>query len=523
MRLILFSLILLITVAAGSFAQVGPGPTVVLGVVNQIEFGGNTVISDEELRETVAIEPGELLTTPRLERAIAAIEQAYRNRGYLAVVADDIVAGFRETGTLTLPVVEVRVAEVRLEGLKKTRESAIRRLLELRESDLYNVLDLRRDAERLDALGVFESIEATLEEAEDAGLVIVVWQFEERAKTGYVTLGGSYSAQDNLIGSVVLVQSNFRGRAEQLRLSTSVGSIEGRVSWELFYLNPWVARATSLTFRAFNRVQYRFSRDLVEDAGIDRYFERRRGAQIAATRALSNVRRVSLGARYESLSVSNLPLEFLTPDIPSSDGTIVAVPGELVVDRRDSIGYPTRGYLWRAGLEPGRVDLDEEGTNWIAKGTGEFQRYLPLDQVTPQMLQEDPQRRPRVIALRFRAGTSVGDLPFFEQYFLGGLGGLRGYLEGRFWGKHTALAVTEYRHPIGSRLTGIAFVDAGDAWGSDFQFLPDAVTDFRQHDGFSPRAGAGVGIRYTTPFGSLGLDFAWGEEFRTHLVLGQTF
>jgi len=103
------------------------------------------------------------------------------------------------------------------------------------------------------------------------------------------------------------------------------------------------------------------------------------------------------------------------------------------------------------------------------------------------------------------------------------MGSLRGYLEGRFWGEHMALGSIEYRHPLGRALTGIAFVDVGDAWGSPFQFQPDVDTDFGQHRNFSPRAGAGVGIRYTSEFGALGLDFAWGEEFRTHFTFGETF
>jgi len=522
MRILLFLITFVLVFCAVTSAQEAEtGPARVIGTVNRIDFTGNTALTDEQLQEAVPVKPGELLTAGDLQRISQAVTQAYRERGYLAVVGENILEGFEQTGVLTVPVVEAKVTEVRIEGLRKTRESTLRRFLELRPGDLYSVPALRRDARRLIALGVFEQVDANLEAAEEPGGVIIVWMLQEREKTGYVTFRGTYSPQDKLVGSIILTQSNFRGRLEQVRLSSSIGSIEGRLSWELFYHNPLVAPRTSLSASAFDRVRYRFSRSLVDEPDVDRYFERREGGRLLTSRRLSDVRRLDTGFRYENVDVRNFPADFMVPDIPPVDGRVTSISAELVEDNRDSVIYPTTGRFHRVALEPAYVDSDD--SNWIAKWGVEWRRFIALDEPPVEPAELEREYRPRVIALRALTGSSLGELPFFEQYFLGGIGGLRGYLEDRFWGKHVFLVTGEYRQPIGRSVTALAFVDVGDAWGSDFQFLPDAETDFRQHDSLSPRVGAGIGVRYVSDYGSLGIDFAWGEEFRTHLVLGETF
>lgn len=523
MRLAAFSLSMIFIFLAQAVAQDRPAaPVTVYRNVERIEFIGNTVIESVELLEIIGIRPGQLLTNVELERGIQSISQAYQDQGYLAVVTDDVLTQFQQTGVLTIPITEVKVAEVRFTGLDRTREFAIIRLLEIRPGELYNIAGLRRDAERLFALNIFESVNARLDQAGQPGQVIVIWELVERERTGFITFGGSYSPRDNLVGSAILTQANLRGRAEQLRLTASIGSIDGRFGWELFYLAPWIAEKTSMTARVFNLVRYRFGQDLVNEPDTDRYFERRNGGQVLFGRALTNVRRLVGGVRYERLNVSNLPVEFFVDDTSPEDGTVASISGEYVTDLRDSVVYPTRGKLWRTVIEPGRVDLDDNGTDWITKGSAEIRRFFALDRI-PVLPGQTAERRPRVIAARLMAGTAVGDLPFFEQYFVGGIGSLRGYLEGRFWGENMVLASVEYRQPFGRTITAVAFIDAGDAWGSEFQFQPGVDTDFSQHRSFSPRAGVGVGVRYVSEFGALGLDFAWGEDFRTHLTLGETF
>ena len=85
----------------------------------------------------------------------------------------------------------------------------------------------------------------------------------------------------------------------------------------------------------------------------------------------------------------------------------------------------------------------------------------------------------------------------------------------------------EYRRPLAQALTGVLFVDLGDAWGSRsaFQFTdPTLQTRFRQHSGFSPHAAVGLGLRVTTPIGPIRLDYGYGSEGgRLHFSIDHSF
>ena len=170
--------------------------------------------------------------------------------------------------------------------------------------------------------------------------------------------------------------------------------------------------------------------------------------------------------------------------------------------------------------------------NTFAKYSVDLRRYLSKG--GPR---KDFNEKRKRIALRLMGGATSGQMPFSEQYFVGGAETLRGYQEDRFWGKYMLLASGEYRMPLGPSLTGVAFVDCGDAWGAPIQYrqtvgvdqqgnpgLVDVINGFAQHSNFSPNLGYGVGIRVNTPLGPLRLDYGFGSEgSRAHFSIGNVF
>jgi outer membrane protein insertion porin family len=78
---------------------------------------------------------------------------------------------------------------------------------------------------------------------------------------------------------------------------------------------------------------------------------------------------------------------------------------------------------------------------------------------------------------------------------------------------------TELRVPLRSGLIGAVFVDAGSVW-----FANDPV------NGFDLRKTSGLGLRYLTPVGPIGLDYAWKLDRREgepaaewHFTIGAVF
>jgi outer membrane protein assembly factor BamA len=229
------------------------------------------------------------------------------------------------------------------------------------------------------------------------------------------------------------------------------------------------------------------------------------------------------GLRFENVAVHNLPSDELTdPTAPSGNILLASLRAEQ--DHRNSITRPTSGSYTLGFAESGWSNQDSGGSGGIGKFWGERRWFIPTRTLSTQPGVVHDEVAP-VLAVRTLLAASAGNLPYYEQYFVGGIGDmpLRGYLEGRYWGKYAMLANVEYRHPFTQSISGVAFVDAGDAWGSEFQFVQGVTTRFAQTVGFSPRIGAGLGLRYYSSVGLVRLDFAYGDAFRTYFSVGQTF
>ncbi len=490
--------------------------------VQVIEFEGNIALSDEVLRDVVPVTPGTVINPTLLTEAIRAIERAYAERGYVAEVTQIRVIGDQPPRTLVFDIRETVVVEIVIQGLRRTRESAIRRLLDMKPGDLFNRRVLQEDVNRLDELGIFERIEVTLEPGDELGEEIVLYNVQER-KTGEITIGGSFSPSDELVAEATFTQANLFGRAQRLAASLAVGTVRGDISGELSYYNPFIASPrTDLLVRAFDLKQYRFTSDLVDEPGSQRYSERHIGLQAVAGRRLDDFSRAAVGLRYENIDPTGLPVQFFTdPDLGTS-GSVVLGTARYTSDRRLYLLIPSAGNYFTSFLEAGSAERGD-GTGLITKLTVQRNWYVPLQTITPEMLTADPIRPIRSLAVRLSVGAALGNLPFFEQFFLGGVYNLRGYRESRFWGQYYALLNVEYRVPFSRQLIGAAFIDAGDAWGSDFQFTPGTDTAFTQHESFSPRIGVGVGVLWVTTFGALRLDVARGEDTRVHFAFGEIF
>lgn len=495
-------------------------------IARTVEFLGNTVISSDELLRVSGITPGQLVTEEVFAAAIQNIELAYQQRGYLGAVVEVDLPSAGQAGPAVFHIQELRITAVRIVGLERTDEFAISRMLTVAPDQLLSRGAVARDFLTLQQLGIFEDITFNLVPTEP-GEADLVWNLVEREQFNYITVGGSYSPQDRLTGSGQVVFGNFRGRAERLSITASIGSIDGRLGGEVEYFSPWIAPGnTALLLNVHSVPRYRFGRAIATVPDTDRYFERRTGFRGILSRPVRDFLTLAAGLRYENVDVSNLPTELLT-DPASQGGSIFLGSLRGTWDRRNSTIDPSTGTLTIGFLEAGTSNPDIDGTDGIAKAWFDRRWYFPARRVEFDPISGQPRAPVPVIAIRGLLGGSLGDLPFFEQYFVGGIGDLplRGYLESRFWGKYAVVANVEYRYPLTRALSAVAFVDAGDAWGTDFLFSSAVLldTDFEQHRGFRLRVGAGVGVRYATPLGPLRLDLAYGEEFRTHFAVGQAF
>jgi outer membrane protein assembly factor BamA len=169
---------------------------------------------------------------------------------------------------------------------------------------------------------------------------------------------------------------------------------------------------------------------------------------------------------------------------PAADGEGPVLVGSIGHDRRDDPAEPTAGYY--AGV---RVDLGYQFSHSPESDRG-FVR------VNPQVQKFFRLGRRHTAAFMVRGGIASRDVPFLGEFTLGGQSSMRGYPSGGMRGDTYVWGVGEYRFPVlelrdDRALTGVLFVEAGDAWdrGSD-----DAPFQWRRSGGLGVRVIAGAFI-----------------------------
>jgi outer membrane protein insertion porin family len=516
-------------------------------VVKAVNITGNTVVPTDKLMSLMRTSAGSVLNTDTLlQKDVRAIESYYEEQGYIAYVTEDIGID-PKTGALNIPVNEVKVENIKITGNKKTKDYVLLREMRQKPGQVYNVKTLHTDLQRVYDLNIFELESASsykTEPGSDLGKVNIIIPVKEK-KTGEVSVGLGYSSKNKLVGQAKLDENNFRGRAEKVNLLWEQSGTRG-ASYEGGFFEPWLDKKnTSFGVNLYNKLIYRFSSNeglgALNTGNASNYDERRRGGSVTLSRPLSLINRGFLTIRTES--VDSTVAETPTIDVPFNLRQMARVGSgtfRFTGDSRDSQLDPFLGGYNSGAVEMGSTNFTQKllnlqpqyVNNTFAKYTVDVRRYLSRGGA-----RKDFNEKRRRVALRLMGGATTGQMPFSEQYFVGGAETLRGYQEDRFWGKYMLLASGEYRMPLAPSLTGVAFVDYGDAWGAPIQYrkvvgvdqqgnpaLVDLINGFNQHANFTPNLGYGVGIRVNTPLGPLRLDYGFGSEgSRAHFSIGNVF
>ena len=357
----------------------------------------------------------------------------------------------------------------------------------LRPGKTYSPQDMEDARDRLLALGVFSSVTVKNGDALDAnGDIPIVVEVSER-KLRYYGVGATISNTEGLGLEGYWGHRNLFGNAETLRVEGSVGRISDTT--EISQLNynaailfekPGVIGPDSKFFASVRSVfehpdaYDRFSTKA--SAGISYQFTRRQSAS------------AELSIDYADVE------DFYNPD--GKKHLLLSAPLQYVYDSRDDKLDPKKGFRALAFAEPTHDFLT--GSSFV-KVRGELSAYQALDQAGQF-----------VLAGRVAAGSIFGadieDVPADRRFYAGGGGSVRGYPyqgigpkapDGQpTGGLSMAEGSVELRIKVRENIAIVPFIDGGSVSVNE---SPD----------FAKFAfGAGIGLRYLTPFGPLRLDVA---------------
>lgn len=501
-------------------------------MIETIEVSGNTVFDTARiltLFNEVGIKPGAVLNVSLLDAASRALTALYRERGLFARITK--FEPDQATPTkLIVEIVEARVNSIVIEGNTRTKEGVFRRLMDTKPGDLLDSVKWSDDLRRIVDTRWFESLEPDSAEPE-LGKVDLILRVKE-TRTGLFNVGVQVDPRNNLAGFVSLQETNFLGTGQMIGVNVLQSAQGLGTSITIDYGNPILdSKRTALTASLYTRQTFVFGGTLFGTGGgslneEDRISQRRTGGAIGLSRPMDRQTRASVAFRAERLDTVNF-----TPDPGEEfivqDGDVAGFEVGVLRNRRDNSVDPARGDWIKLAIEPSYRNITSVGgltTGYDILGSGIFTKlsvdYRKYFSSGPPRAPEEFDEPRRVIAARVFAGHIIGEVPFTEQFFIGGANGVRGYQEDRFWGKTSFLAQLEYRHPLQKSFNLVGFVDYGGAWGGY-----GTVREFIQAPNINLKLGFGVGVNFKTAFGPIRLDLGFDQNGRprTHFQIGGTF
>jgi translocation and assembly module TamA len=461
----------------------------------------------EKLREGWKLKPGQPFRQADWSGAKSATLAELRADGYptatwkstraLVDAAERTAAleGTLEPGPL------FRLGPVRIEGIHRYDERAVRNLSTFRPGDIYDDKLLLDYQERLVKFGLFEGASVELDATGPPDAAPVVVKVKEQSQH-QATFGIGYSA-------------NTRGRVSLEHWNRKVFNL------------PWVAHTTLAYGSELKSIGTEFT--AYPDANLWRHLAAANYEELKAADETRYSWAVRAGRSKDTNRFERLYyLEASHAKVTNSkqlSSSAEAVSGNYHWLKRDldDILAPTRGYALalQGGLGYGRGEETRSDVPGTERAKGPFVRAYGRYTWFRPFGRWFANARVEAGEVFVKNRISVPDTTLFRA---GGDGSVRGY-DYRTLGPIRNNAVVggqvlltgsvELEHPISKRLPallGAVFVDAGDAedrWGE-----------------IRPVFGYGVGVHYRSPIGPLRLDFAYGEavkDWRLHISVGITF
>jgi outer membrane protein insertion porin family len=416
-----------------------------------------------------------------------------------------------------------------VEGNDYTHEWVVRDKIFLLPGDVFSRQLLIQSYQSISSLGFFEApLDPPDVQPIESGDVDIIFHVAEK-QTGSVNFGTAVGGGTGLSGFIGYDQPNLFGQAK-----------EGHIRWDFGrYQNH-----LSISLQDPALFQSRVSGSVSLFAGRDRFFSFQTGERLRSginfrfgfpiPRSLRSRFFLGYGLSRTSYNLARGADDTSLFGLPP--GTQSTVSLSVVRSTLNHPLFPTSGSRQTVGLDlTGGPILGGDGdfTKWTGEGTW----WVPVGGVGEGL--GGPSLR-FALGLSLRAGALFGDASNFpfERYWMGGVQFgqmLRGYdetsitPEGYFpensrgitdierLGNAFLSLTAEYAARFGDNLSVSVFYDAGNTWRSPLEVDPARM--FR---------GAGLGAQIVTPFGPLGLDYAYGFDklvpgWQLHFRLGPGF
>jgi outer membrane protein insertion porin family len=460
-------------------------------VVDKITFKGNATVSEAELRRNLKLVEGQYFDWDVLQRDIRSVVRAYSPYGfiyqpgstdpdYLRIGAPlnpfQIETVFRrEAGRVELiyPISEGKAfhtGRIIVKGNAKTQDKVLLREMRVQPGQLYNSGEIQDASDRLRGLpGLFTgvNISPTGDEPDTRDVLVEV----QEGRTASFNIGAGINSNGGVGGNITYEQRNFdimnvpgnfrdlftdrafTGAGQSFRASFEPGTVQSNAS--LRFYEPWVFdQPYGFGAEAYLRNRIR------ED-----YTDSRIGGRVWLDHRFDNTWSARLTLRGEDVDIHSIDdKEVRSFQILDAQGhsTLTSVGLQVRRDTTNRGILPSKGTTTTLGWE----SFGALGGNFT------FQKFT-LGYDFYQTLAEDLLDRKTILALHADVGYIIGNDPFFERFYGGGIGSIRGFAyrgvsprdgpeDDRIGGDFSVTGTAEVSFPLyAESLRGVVFTDVG--------------------------------------------------------------
>ena len=387
-------------------------------ILGDIQLTGDFgVVPEAELRPLITVESGDTFSRARLTEVAQALGERLGEEGYAFANINTVPQVDEANNRVDLTFVvdpgrRVYVRRINFQGNTKTQDEVLRREMRQSEGGWFSTKDIERSKVRLQRLDYLESVNVETpavpgaSDQVDANFTVV-----ERP-SGSVMFGVGYGQESGILLNASLTQNNFLGTGNQFNVILNNSGIGQNYS--IFYNNPYhtidgVSRGFRVFFREIDSAEANTA-----DFVLNSY-----GAQVIYGFPLNEFDTLRLTPGFEHIwidTTGNTPIEILD-EIERNGDTFdqFKLEASWARDSRNRAFFPTSGGLNQVSAEIAIPGSDAEFYKLSYRNT----TYFPLNRWLTGSVGGD-----------VGYGDGYGDtddLPFFENFYAGGLRSVRGY------------------------------------------------------------------------------------------------
>ncbi len=437
--------------------------------IGEVSLGGDIILDESELRRYLLVGPEQTFSQIRVTRTEEFMTNRLGDEGYTFAEVNGIPEIDDETNSVALkffvdPGKRTYVRRINFRGNTRTVDEVLRREMRQMESAPAARAKIEQSRVRLERLGYFKEVKVETPEVPGADdLIDVEYEVEEQT-SGSISASLGYAQDAGLLLSANLQQNNFLGTGK--RVGIGVSNSRFQTAYNFSYTDPYytedgVSRGFNLFFRKTD----------LDEINVSRFSTDTFGGSVSFGYPISEVE--SLGFSFGLSKTKITTGEFavreivgsprLNPEIPNyfiSEPVLEDTDGDGVQELvEEAVIAPVSDLPDSALQNPEDGFLDIHGNNFLVfpitttwrqsrlnrgllatRGSSQslsMEFTLPGSDLEYYKLEYNGQLFVPITnnwVLRFRTELGYGDgygatnsLPFFENYYSGGFGSVRGF------------------------------------------------------------------------------------------------